>query len=45
MAHKNHWDDCMDLEAYMRSNTAHGIHKLNEKVLMAVMSEKLSDVS
>ena len=31
-APKQLWDNCLELEAYIRSNTAHGIHKLDGEV-------------
>ena len=39
------WDDCLDLEAYVRSNTAHEIYKLDGEVSKTVMSDETSDIS
>ena len=33
-----HWDDCLTLESYIKSNTAHGINKLDGEVSKTVMS-------
>ena len=35
----------MELEVYIRSNTAHEIYKLDGEVLKTVMSEEISDIS
>ena len=42
---KKLWDDCLDLESYIRSNTAHDIFTLNAKVPETVMSGETSDIS
>ena len=42
---KHLWDDCLELEAYIRSNTAHDIYILDEMVPKTVMSGKISDIS
>ena len=39
------WDNCLELEAYIRSNTAHEICKLDGEVPETVMSFKTSDNS
>ena len=42
---KHLWDACLELEAYIRSNTAHDIYKLDGEVPKTVMSGELSDIS
>ena len=42
---KHLWDDCLELEAYVRSNTAHNVYKLDSKVPKAVMSGETLDIS
>ena len=44
-APKHLWDDCLELEAYIRSNTAHDIFKLDGEVPKTVMLGKTSDIS
>ena len=44
-APKHLWDDCLELEAYIRSNTAHEIYKLDREVPKTVMSGETSDIS
>ena len=39
------WYNCLELEAYDRSNTAHDIYKLDEEVPETVMSGKTSHIS
>ena len=39
------WDDCLELEAYIRFNTAYDIYKLDWEVPKTVMSGKTSDIS
>ena len=39
------WDDCLESEAYTRSNTAHEIYKLDGKVPKTVISEEMSDIN
>ena len=39
------WDDCLELESYIRLNNAHGIYKLDGKVPETIMSGKRSDIS
>ena len=39
------WDDCLELEAYIRSNTAHKIYKLDREVPKSVTSGESSDIS
>ena len=42
---KRLWDDCLELESYIRSNTVYGIYKLDEQVPETIMSGKMSDIS
>ena len=42
---KKLWDDCLELEGYIRSNTAHDIFMLNGEVPETIMSGKTSDIS
>ena len=42
---KKLWDDCLELEVCIRSNTAHDIYMLNGEVLETVMSGETSDIS
>ena len=42
---KHLWEDFLELEAYIRSNTAHEIYKLDMEVPKTVMSGKTSDIS
>ena len=44
-APKRLWDDCLELESYKRSNTAHDIYKLDGKVPETIMSDKALDIS
>ena len=44
-APKHLWDDCLELEAYIRSNTDHVIYDLNGEVLVTVMSGESLDIS
>ena len=44
-APKHLWDNCLELEAYIRPNTAHEIYKLDRKVTQTVMSGETSDIS
>ena len=39
------WADCLELEVYIRSNTALKIYKLDGEVSETVMSGKTSDIS
>ena len=39
------FDDCLELEAYIRSNTAHDIYKLDGEVTKTVISGETSDIS
>ena len=39
------WDNCIELEAYIRSNTSHEIFELDREVPKTVMSGKTSDIS
>ena len=40
-APKHLWDDCIELEVYIKSNTAHDIYKLDKEVPKTVMSGKI----
>ena len=44
-AQKRLWDDCLELESYIRSNTAHSIYKLERKVPEIIMSRILVSLS
>ena len=44
-APKRLWDDCLELEAYIRSNTAHDIFQLRGDVPETVISGETSDIS
>ena len=44
-APKHLWDYCFELEAYIMSNSAHNIYKLQGEVPTAVMSGEASDIS
>ena len=44
-APKHLWDDCLELDAYIRSNTAHEINKLDREVPETIMSGEMSDIS
>ena len=44
-APKHLWDNCLELEAYIRSNTAHEIFKLDGEVCKTVMSGETSNIS
>ena len=44
-APKRFWDDCLELESYIRSNTAHSIFKLDRLVPKIIMSGKMSNIS
>ena len=44
-ATKHLWDDCLELEAYIRSNTAHDIPKLERALPKTVMSGHQISVS
>ena len=35
---KRLWDDCLELESYIRSNAAHGLYKLDQEVSETIMS-------
>ena len=39
------WNNCLELEAFIRSNTDHDIYKLDNKVPETVMLEEISDIS
>ena len=45
IAPKHLWDDCLELEAYIRSNTAHDIYKFDGEVFKTVMSGEALDIS
>ena len=38
-------DDCLELESYIRSNTANGIYKLDGEVPETIMSEEMSNIN
>ena len=38
------WDDCLELEAYIRSNTAHDTYNLDWEVPNTVMSGEVSGI-
>ena len=42
---KRLWDDCLELESFIRSNTAHGIYKLDGEVPETIMYSEMSDIS
>lgn len=42
---KRLWDDCLEREAYIRSNTAHDIYELNGEVPETIVSGETSDIS
>ena len=42
---KRLWDDCMELEAYMRSNTAHDIFELKGEVPETLVSGETSNIT
>ena len=42
---RRHWDYCLELESYIRSNTAHKIYKLDGEVLETIMSGETPDIS
>ena len=44
-APKRLWDDCLKLESYLRSNTAHSIYKLDGEVSEMIIYGKTSDIS
>ena len=44
-APKCSWDDCLELDGYIRSNTAHEIYKLDGEVHETVMSGETSYIS
>ena len=44
-APKRLWDDCLELESYIRLNTAHGISKLDGKVPETIMPVEMSNIS
>ena len=39
------WDDCLNLESCIKSNTAHSIYKLDWKVPEMIMSREISNIS
>ena len=41
---KQLWDDCLELEAYIRSNTAQETYKLDREVPKTVVSGETSDI-
>ena len=42
---KHLWDNCLELEDYIWSNTAHNIYKLDGEVPKTIMSSKSSEIS
>ena len=42
---KRLWDDCLELESYIRYNIAHGIYKLDGKVCETIVSKEKSIIS
>ena len=42
---KRLWDDCLKLESYIRSKTAHGIYKFDGEVPETIMSSETSNIS
>ena len=38
------WIDCLELEDYIMSNTAHEIYNLDGEVLKTIMSGETSDI-
>ena len=44
-APKHLWEDCFELEAYVRSNSTHNIYMLDGEVLKTVMSGETPDIS
>ena len=44
-AQKHLWDDCLELEVYIRSNTAHDIYKVDGEVPKTLVSGETSDNS
>ena len=41
---KRLWNDCLELESYIRSNAAHGIYKLDGVVPKMIMSGKMTNI-
>ena len=44
-APKGLWNDCLELESYIRSNTAHGISKLDGEVTKMIMCGEMSGIN
>ena len=42
---KRIWDDCLEHESYIRSNTAHGVYKLYGEFHETIITIKTSDIS
>ena len=42
---KRQWDDCLELESCIRSNTPHGIYKLDGEVPETIVSSKTSHIN
>ena len=42
---KRLWDDCLDYDFNLRSNTAHNIYKLDSEVPETIMSGEMSNMS
>jgi hypothetical protein len=43
-APKQLWDDCLELESLIRSNTAHTIYKLQGQVPETIVASETSDI-
>ena len=39
------WDDCLEHESYIRSNTAHGIYKLDGEDPKTILFSDMSNIS
>ena len=39
------WDNCLELEVYISSDTAHDLYKLDEEVPKTVMLGETSDIN
>ena len=42
---KRLWDDCLELQSYIRSNTAHSIYKWDGEVTEIIMPKEMSSIS
>ena len=43
MAPKRLWDECLELESYIKSNSAYDVYKLVVEVPKKIMSREISD--